>query len=84
MAARQLGADSDEEEGRNEQIYLIFSLEAEDLQMEAEDLKLEAEALQLEQRNCSRRRRTYRRSAPGRGQGWRHFHIRENRFQPVN
>ena len=48
MAARQLGADSDKEEGRNKQIYLIFSLEAEDLQLEAEDLQLEAEDLQLE------------------------------------
>ena len=45
LAARQLGADSNKEEGRNEQIYLIFSLEAEDLQLEAEDLQLEAEDL---------------------------------------
>ena len=39
MVARQLGADSDKKEGRNEQIYLIFSLEAEELQLEAEDVK---------------------------------------------
>ena len=48
MVTRQLGADSDEEEGRNEQIYLIFSLEVEDLQLEAEDLQLDVENLQLE------------------------------------
>ena len=48
LVARQLGADSDGEEGRNAQIYLIFSLEAEDLQLEAEDLQLAAENLQLE------------------------------------
>ena len=30
-------------EGRNKQIYLLFSLEAEDLQLEVEDLQLEAE-----------------------------------------
>ena len=47
MVARQLRADSDGEEGRNEQIYLIFSLEAEDLQLEVEDLQLEEEDLQL-------------------------------------
>ena len=46
LAARQLGADSDKEEGRNKQIYLIFSLEAEDLQLEAEYLQLEVEELQ--------------------------------------
>ena len=39
LAARQLRADSDEEDGRNEQIYLIFSLEAEDLHLELEDLQ---------------------------------------------
>ena len=43
LVARQLGADSDREEGRNAQIYLIFSLEAEDLQLEVEDLQLEVE-----------------------------------------
>ena len=48
LVARQLGADSDREEGRNAQIYLIFSLETEDLQLEAEDLQLEVEDLQLE------------------------------------
>ena len=48
MAARQLRADSDGEEGRNKQIYSIFSLEAEDLQLGAGDLQLEAEDLQLE------------------------------------
>ena len=74
LAARQLGVESDVEEGRNEQIYLIFSLEVEDLKLEAEDLH----------RNFSWRRRTSRRSAPGGWQGWRHFHIRENRFQPVD
>ena len=83
MVARQLGADSDGEEGRNAQIYLIFSLKAEDLQLEAEDLQLEAEDLQLEAENLQLEA-TSRRSALGRGQSWRHFHIRENRFQPVN
>ena len=43
LAARQLGADSDDEEGKNEQIYLIFLLEAKDLQLEAEELQQEAE-----------------------------------------
>ena len=33
LAARQFGADSDKIEGRNKQIYLLFSLEAEDLQL---------------------------------------------------
>ena len=48
MVARQLRVDSDKEEGRKKQIYLIFSLEVEDLQLEAENLQLEAEDLQLE------------------------------------
>ena len=38
LAARQLGVDFDEIEGRNKQIYSLFSLEAEDLQPEAEDI----------------------------------------------
>ena len=48
MAARQLGADSDKMEGRNVQIYLLFSLEAEDLKLEAQDFKLEVENFELE------------------------------------
>ena len=43
LAARHLEADSDKMEGRNEQIYLLFSLEAEDLQLEVEDFQLEAD-----------------------------------------
>ena len=50
MVARQLGADSDGEDGRNVQINLIFSLEAEDLQLEAEDLQLEVEDVCLRAR----------------------------------
>ena len=38
LVARQLGGDFDREEGRNAQIYLIFSLELDDLQLEAEDV----------------------------------------------
>ena len=45
LAAGQLGADSDEMEGRNKQIYLLFSLEVEDLQLEVEYLQLEAEGI---------------------------------------
>ena len=48
MAARQLRADFNKMEGRNEQIYSLFSLEAEDFHLEAEDSQLEAEDLQLE------------------------------------
>ena len=48
LVARHLGADSNKREVRKKEIYLSFSLEAEDLQLEAEDLLLEAEDLQLE------------------------------------
>ena len=43
LAARQVGVNADKAEGRNEQIYLIFSLEADDLQLEADDLQLDLE-----------------------------------------
>ena len=48
FTARWLRTDFLKMEGRNEQIYLLFSLEAEDLQLEAKDLQLEAEDLHLE------------------------------------
>ena len=40
--------DSDKKEGRNKQIYSLFSLEGENLQLEAEGLQLNAENFQLE------------------------------------
>ena len=51
LAARQVRVDSEEMEGRNEHIYLLFSLEAEDTQLEAADSQLEAEDSQLEADN---------------------------------
>ena len=48
LGSKAARADFDGMEGRNEQIYSLFSLEAEELQLETDDLQLEAEDLQLE------------------------------------
>ena len=66
LVARQLRADSDEEEGRNKQIYLVFSLEVEDLQLEAEDYSWRRRICSWRRMNCSLRWRTSSRSALGR------------------
>ena len=53
LAARRLGADFDKMEGRNKQIYSLYSLEAEDLQLEAEDLSLEAKTSRFQPVNTN-------------------------------